>query len=206
MRVLAATGMQKLFTQKISDKDLSKLLGYTPSELTDVKDFALFTGTAGPNRKILLYEPTDDAYFSKIALGENAPKLIENEFRVLESLNQKRPKSFWFPKLFSFKFGVLKTHELKIKESSQQWTPGHSRFLEEIYAWGVQSVEAHTLFADELLNVDCVDPGAEQALKQLHKSLTASTELLRKQAFKLKTAFGHGDFCPWNTGLEGAKL
>ncbi|MEM6806251.1 MAG: phosphotransferase, partial [Bacteroidota bacterium] len=206
LRLLSTTGLHSLLTQKLSNKELSKLLGYSPSELTQKEDFALFTGTVGPNRKILLYEQNEDAIFSKVAYGENAPKLIENEFRVLEYLSQKCPKYFWFPKLFSFKQGVLKTHELKITESSHLWTSAHTKFITELYSWGVQELEVKNLLPKKKLIVDCNDPEAREPLEQLHKCLTTSTELLKKKACKLKTAFGHGDFCPWNTGLEGVKL
>ncbi|MDW3646316.1 MAG: phosphotransferase [Bacteroidia bacterium] len=208
LRLAFKYGLQNVCSKRLSDKDLSKLLGYSPSELSHEKQFALFTGTPGPNRKILLYERTknDKAYFSKIAYGENAPKLIENEFRVLEMLNQKCPKHFWFPKLFSFTHKILKTHELKITESSHQWSPAHSRFLQEIYSWGIEEVESQSLIPEKILNVDCEDPEAQKPLEQLHNTLAVSHELIEKQAFMLKTAFGHGDFCPWNTAVKGAKL
>lgn len=207
-KLLASSKLLSLISPKITSEDLSKLLGFLPSELTQEQHISLFTGTVGPNRKILLYERTTDkdSYFSKIAYGENAPKLIENEFRVLDMLNQKCPKYFRFPKLFSFTRGILKTHELKIKESSYQWSPAHNRFLGEIYSWGVKENEAQCLIPKNKLIVDCNDPTAQKHLEQLQKQISVSYGLIEKQAFKLKTAFGHGDFCPWNTGMEGAKL
>jgi hypothetical protein len=63
-----------------------------PSSLVGCQDWALFTGTMGPNQKYILYKKdrsSNNGSFTKIAITPQSQHLLNNENAVITSLKKR---------------------------------------------------------------------------------------------------------------------
>jgi thymidylate kinase len=175
-------------------------------------DFALFTGTPGPNRKaVCCYEDATGArVFAKLPLGPVAAHKVQAETAHLRHLGQREYAAFELPCVLDA--GPVHLRQSSVKRPGARraahFEPAHARCLAELLATtGVrqpieasncwQSIEAQVA---ELQNLEetRVPFGLRSKLRHLCFSINADQEL--------SFAFAHGDFTPWNCWLGPDKL
>lgn len=164
-------------------------------------NWALFTGTVGPNNKILLFNETPEGNsFYKIAFSQKALSLLRNEESAIKMITSLKPKSFNFPSTTVIKNNVLKLNDLShLGERGSRFSEKHQSALNEIYKKTSMTLE-----------MDClpVFQEMENKLKDLEFSKdnripSGLVRKLRKMQVHINkplvdVGFSHGDFTPWN--------
>lgn len=166
------------------------------------ENWALFTGTVGPNNKYVLYA---NNCFYKIAITENTKNLIKKEYSVLEKLN-KINTSFEVPKVYLNSEDVLllsdvSTNGKRIKEL----TSAHTSILSEMrnIESTFQKVEKWELFQNLKRDFENIDD------KRIPKNLMRKINGLLKEISNdewVELTFSHGDFTQWNLFENNGKL
>lgn len=164
--------------------------------------WAAFTGTPGPNRKMIVYELRENnSWFHKIPIGENAAHGLRNEAAALQRLRSMNDRNFFIPHSEKGEANTLCVSDIsKGGESANQFTAAHALMLKQL--------RDHTL-SYAFLNSLPVWEDTCKKLRQLerHPDSRIPPALLRKlgyiiQSFPtgyvIETALAHGDFTPWN--------
>jgi thymidylate kinase len=163
--------------------------------------WAAFTGTPGPNRKLLVYEYlAGSALFNKIPLGENAGSLLRNEAAALQRLSSMT-RTFSVPTIEKKDQTVLRISDIgALGKSISQFDSAHVSVLRELH----EQTRAYTfLHALPVWEDTC------QRLQQLERGTDSRIPpaLLRKirlmvhtfaTDYVVETSLAHGDFTPWN--------
>ena len=63
-------------------------------------NWAIFTGTIGPNNKTLIYEQGDKNFFYKVSFSKQAIKLIDKEEDMMNIVEALSPKRFTFSRIW----------------------------------------------------------------------------------------------------------
>lgn len=166
--------------------------------------FALFTGTAGPNRKLVLFA---NQQFVKIALNENSCSLIEQEKVILHQVNGGQYLEIPLPK--SIGKGILALSDLGSRgKRINAFTPLHAKALQDLTQ---NKHRENILFGKTEIYQNCLqnleiekETSFEKVPKQLLENLATLANSLSKQA--IPTHFAHADFTPWNCFVEGEKI
>ncbi|MBD2769111.1 hypothetical protein IC235_14550 [Hymenobacter sp. BT664] len=175
-------------------------------------DFALFTGTPGPNRKaVCCYDDTSDQrVFAKLPLGPIAVQKVQAETAHLRALGQQEHAAFEVPQVLGAGPDFLLQTSVKRPGAHRaaSFDSAHAYFLTELLAatsvrqpieasicW--HSIEAQVAALQDL-DGSRVPFGLRAKLRHLRLSIDASREL--------SFAFAHGDFTPWNCWLGPEKL
>lgn len=202
IKVIFFLKMQHLFFQKNSlsvlEDDTHILYPYLKSH------FALFTGTAGPNRKLVLFA---NQQFVKIALNENSTSLIAQEKAMLDQVNGGQYLEI--PTAKSIGNGVLTLSDLGSGgKRINSFTLLHAKALQELTK---DKYGDSILFGKSEIYQNCLqnleiekEVSFDKVPKQLLANLAALANSLCKQA--IPTQFAHGDFTPWNCFVEGEKI
>jgi hypothetical protein len=167
-------------------------------------NFALFTGTAGPNRKLVLFA---NQQFVKIALNDNSNRLIEQEKVMLDQVNGGQYLEI--PSSKSIGNGILALSDLGSRgKRINTFTPLHAKALKELTQ---NKHRENILFGETDIFQNCLQNlkieekvSFDQVPKQLLENLRTLAISLSKQA--IPTHFVHGDFTPWNCFVEGEKI
>ena len=173
-----------------------RLSGQSPSSLS----WAIFTGTAGPNRKKLIAKSSGSIV--KVADSALAKENLQNETSTLRYLaNSNASYSFEFPEIISTTPDTLELKTIENKGTQKKLNDKHYRALQELR----EATETRSLVQNN------------QALKNSFAILTKLetqtnlripsqlVELLRQarerisSAKEVNTCLSHGDFTPWNT-------
>jgi thymidylate kinase len=172
-------------------------------------DFALFTGTEGPNRKLILLagKESEEKRFIKIAISESSTQLVDNEYDKLLFFGQ----GSWYrtPQAVLLSKGIVALEDMRGKgKRLGQFTTLHAKVIEE---WmnmkkpevGPMKSSPVYLQVNELLcslsnTVNDKLPGII-----LHKLNLLSQSL---EQCNLLHAPAHGDFTPWNCFCVDKKL
>jgi len=180
------------------------------------KEYAIFTGTPGPNRKIILAvaEGNRISNFFKISLNNRSKGNIYNEYRTLRKLQSLDFDSVVTPEADLIDEQTIRVTNIKPFHSSHQSGFGskHTQFLNQLYAssqsykyfkqlrichdserW-LQKIAQHpklnaTPFANDLY----------EKLQSLHQRLTNENPVI-------STGIDHGDFTRWNCYQDEKKI
>lgn len=202
--------LQKLFfkTQTIyiaPAKDIQK----TP--LIDIfqENWAIFTGTIGPNRKALVYQDNGKSnYFFKVAFNERSQALIQKEFSNLRKVQSLALENIKVPLSKLAYKEVLQVEDLShFGERNTDITCTHIRALDEIYTKtkkqtsSKQFLEIHQI-EERLTKLnrskeERLPKGLLKKLNMLYKNIHIPT---------LEIALAHGDFTAWNMYMSDDKL
>ena len=167
-------------------------------------NFALFTGTEGPNRKLVLYAQNQ---FIKVACHAASASLIEQEKAVLRQLG-KMP-NLETPRATSLADGILALSDMGHHATRcNAFTALHARALKALYTrQAITKVVfgATETFQNSLENL-ATPPGISQ-----HQMPVFLKEKLIFLALSIKnepvfTTWAHGDFTPWNCLVAGDKM
>lgn len=165
------------------------------------EEWALFTGTAGPNNKLILYY---QKYFYKIANSETSRQLIQQEWEILKTL--PAGKFYEIPMASLLNDRVLRTSDI-CKKQNQTAALGvlHMKALKELDSFfsGKIKIGEWKLLKDlKKQFYETQDkrfpPNFFQKIKDILNSLPEQEEISLR--------FSHGDFTAWNTNIGNEKL
>ena len=172
--------------------------------------WALFTGTEGPNRKVIIYlEKGQRKSFIKIALSDRSNMLIRNEERILKRLSNSSLKSFEFPKLKSSSKEFIEISDLsKNGKRCKKLNDLHLQAIQELNnfstlslplrvvpMWNKSKSDLETLLTK---NDSRIPNGLLRKLYLLIESIDDSK--------LIETGCSHGDFTSWNMYENDGKL
>ncbi|MCU0437641.1 MAG: hypothetical protein MUC49_06970 [Raineya sp.] len=185
---------KKLYAE-IAEED-SVLQNYWSSNIS------VFTGTAGPNRKYLVYVKNqyNQGLFIKVALNKSSEKLLFAEKEVINKINTFACKSFYVPEILAEADSHLKLSDcIRITSRTLHFESIHHRVLTEVFLKTGKQISKkeflkhHDLEARlEKLSMKqsfAIPQGMLKKLKYLIQSLEDSDMMV---------SFAHGDFTPWN--------
>lgn len=191
--------------QKLAFKTITLFIEPIPSELNGVnlfdKNWAVFTGTVGPNNKMLVYkEGNDKPTFFKIGTTETSKQIITNEYTSLEKLKGKFSNSFKIPEVIEFNDNVLEIEDLSYvltRENSLKKI--HVDFLKELYTISNQNLSFKEINNKFLIieKLNDLNQSIDNRLPfGMLRKLGFLFEELKEETFQ--TSIGHGDFTSWN--------
>ncbi len=170
-----------------------------------IKDnFALFTGTEGPNRKWVIFAQNQ---FIKVALNENSTRLIALEQTALLQLPPM--PNVELPQATPIANGLLALTDIGHKTARcNVFTALHARALKSLYARQVMTkgnFGTTKIFQDSVENL-----AADQGISK-HKLPPLLKEKLSFLALSLQnepmfSTWAHGDFTPWNCFVGDNKI
>jgi thymidylate kinase len=173
-------------------------------------NWAIFTGTTGPNNKLIVFEAEKNkGSFYKISHTQKGTSLIKNEVNTINKLLQIQPSSFTFPKTRQVTNNILSVEDLSHSKTKRtgEFSVKHLRVFNEIYQKTKRT---------SIINILPVFEETNQKLIQLEtlKGARIPQGLISKlrvlfDSFDQKiidVAFSHGDFTPWNLYVDNEKL
>lgn len=194
IRLIFLLKLQHLFFKKNSwlvDRDEAHLLASFTQH-----NFALFTGTEGPNRKLVLYA---NQQFVKIALNETSAKLIEAERQQLQQL--KSGNHVEIPAVNQLGQGMVSLSDLgKNGERKSSFSALHAKALQELQnQFPIQSAVFKSTEAYQK-NACFFHPNQGPPLPKLPFFLQEKLTMLADSMAQKELLFtwAHGDFTPWN--------
>lgn len=167
--------------------------------------YSLFTGTAGPNRKMLLTSREADGsqHFVKIALTRSSQSLLKREHDTLSKLNRQENYGLVIPRVHSYRAGkFLQLTGLKPKTANRPTTLSKKHL--EVLATLKQNTHRvmrleqsgfYRKLRDRLAKKYPAN-GLSQG-EQLYKDLQVLFQSIDPQT-TLSFCLAHGDFTPWN--------
>lgn len=165
------------------------------------KDWAIFTGTIGPNNKSLLFA---NGYFYKIANTESAKKLINTEFKSLEIV--KSNNSIITPSASMVNENMIKLLDISeggIRDNS--FGVLHSNALKTLSEKTQSIIKVSDWDYFQKLKKEFLEINDERIPKNLvKKTKVILRQIDENQAVELN--FSHGDFTSWNCYKHKHKL
>ena len=201
-----AAAIKTVFILKLQKLAFSKKRYYVAKQSSPVVDYqknwALFTGTVGPNNKAVLY--ANNAFY-KIATTQNAQNLMNWEHDVLEKINQN-PTIFITPKSKQISKNIIQLTDISDNGiRSKEITAAHLSTLSEM-----NKIENNTVKLSEwnLLNT------LKSDFKNI-KDPRIPTNMIRKidaiiekssADEKIELSLSQGDFTQWNMFERNEKM
>ena len=196
--LLFATLIKLVFKFKVQKLFFKREIYYF-SELENLifdvnKDWVLFTGTVGPNNKIIVYTNSN---FLKIATTDNSKKLIQNEYTILSKL-EKSNINFSIPHC-----ELISENTIKLSDISENG----------IRIEKFSTIEIQALKEMEMIEKKSISIKNWNLFQELKKDfLLIEDKRIPKNLFqKIKdllfqidenqlvtTTLSHGDFTQWN--------
>ena len=187
------------------------------------RDYAIFTGTAGPNRKVVVAEggEREPRSFLKIALDDRSAANIENEYQSLCLLRHIPMKGVVVPKVSVVIPKGSKTPARAIRLSNikpvrvqkdRNFGHAHYRFLRNLFdASFERKYYSQTEIASETherLRRLASHPrlGERGGARELFDKLVALESRFRATNPMIGVSMSHGDFTPWNVYSSGDSL
>ncbi|MEL6848595.1 MAG: hypothetical protein AAFP92_08755 [Bacteroidota bacterium] len=205
-------GQQKrLFSGQFWLKNKAQLPLFRLLSTVDHDSYAVFTGTAGENRKsvVALSKDRQITHFLKIAHQAKSASLLRQEAYTLGVLNQTSWEHWVLPQArqsADLPAIILTNIRPRVQQDQSVWSRSHSLALHEMYhrfaqpsRWNrlhcAEEVQAHLA---HILQTEPKDPSLDKhqidrlraLLKKLHRSLVPDAALHH--------ALAHADFTPWN--------
>jgi thymidylate kinase len=167
------------------------------------QNFAVFTGTAGPNRKLVLFAK---GQFVKISLNRNSFRLVENE---KTQLSQTRNGShFGIPSFADLDKGFVALSDMGTGKRPGGFSALHAKALTELQSLHPNQELAFgetAAFWQVKKHLEQGERISEHLLpKYLREKLMKLADDLGKE--RLYTTFAHGDFTSWNSLVSKGKI
>ena len=187
--LIFALRLHKLFFRR-------EILYYIREEnaLFDIEsDWAMFTGTIGPNNKVLLYA---NGSFYKIAITENAKKLLKNEY--VHSRSSRINDFYSTPQALLHTDNVLQLSDISYGgKRKNTFAALHARALQGMKdkyqgTFRISDWNYFQELTEKFENIS--DPRIPSKLIKKINSILAQC----KKDDKIALAFSHGDFTSWN--------
>jgi thymidylate kinase len=195
-----------LFALRLQSLVFKSLKGYFSKEkaLLDLTgtDWALFTGTPGPNRKALVFlRAASGDCFIKVAMGKASHQLLQQESKAIQYLNHLSTKAFNHPQLLECQSDYIVLSD--ISNSAKRSKTINAKHLRAIASLNQYSSQRYTLGDLPLWKQSRAVLDQLQACSETRfsKRLLDKLESLFQQmnpALLIETGRIHGDFTPWN--------
>ncbi len=175
--------------------------------LEGFKDWALFTGTIGENRKLVAwFEANGASYFAKIPLTSKAAKIVENE---AAALCKNVPSNVLRPEAQAVA-SVLVQSDLYANQCVEAPSSISDLPVQLLIDWAknglVQSEAQHMHGWDQMkLASDCLGSNTNKFSPILLKRLKQLTDSIGGNDV-VSLANAHGDFTPWNMKFNSTGL
>lgn len=202
-------GIHSLFTSGSFFIDQQELHFKQYFDDTSIKEYAIFTGTAGKNRKaiITLHQNKKCTQFIKIPLTSNAQVLVQNEQQQLQQLEKIQLNKMVTPKGKGNKHYLL-LENIKPQSSitAHQFNDRHLLALNECYentfaqstpkrinAWqqitdGIEFLQSNFHIQNEI---------PQKKIKIIRHHLNTIFQQVSSTTL-FSVGLAHGDFTPWN--------
>jgi hypothetical protein len=187
------------------------------------RDYAIFTGTAGPNRKAVVAEGggREPLSFLKVALGGRSVANIENEYQSLCLLRHIPMKGVVVPKVSVVLPKGSKTPAKAIRLSNikpvrvrkdRNFSHAHCKFLHNLFDASFErkfysqteiASETHERLRRLALHPQLGERGLAQELFNKLVLLQARFQATNPM---IGVSMSHGDFTPWNVYSSGESL
>jgi thymidylate kinase len=178
--------------------------------LNQTSNWALFTGTEGPNRKLVLTATNKDkkTVFVKIALAPKSAKLLQNEKKILNHLSGLKTDLMVTPKVLNQTEKWIELSDVSSTKRSLKFTDNHRSALLQLQTatlqnealqlsqyWN-QTIDLQTKISS--INHPKIPMAMLRKLKLVLDSVNPSA--------KVQTALAHADFTPWNCFVSDEKI
>lgn len=214
---LYALLMQLLFLFRLQHLLLEKQRWYvqpdnrmtTPPVDLHHDQWALFTGTVGPNNKMVLYTAAKGSgFFWKLATTPKAERLLDAEFHAARKLTALGVQTFDFPAMNLLSNTILKMS--RVGEGGNRvgrFSKPHQNALTELYAHTLEVRPLHTIseFQAAMVGLSHYQTSPDP---RIPAGLIQKLHYLRdyEQMKPVRCAFSHGDFTPWNLIVTDRRL
>lgn len=171
--------------------------------------WALFTGTAGPNNKMVLYSETaEKAAFFKIPFTDESIEIIKREFSGVLRASSINPEHFILPKTSLHENGILEIDDITGSGTrSNLFSHPHIKMLDEMYEKTAKRMlpPENRSFNQSLSRLENVNNGRDP---RIPFSLYHKLQQLGSELSKTDMVFGlsHGDYTPWNMFMGNETL
>lgn len=164
--------------------------------------WAIFTGTRGLNNKAVLYV---DDYFYKIAMTDNAQRLINNEYQFISDFSAKSQKTILPTASFLYedilKLSDISSGGVRLKEVNDQFF----NTIAEISQSNAKSVNVKDWsFFNNIYN-DYKNIDDIRIPKNIVRKLDILLSQIKDESY-LDISFSHGDFTQWNMYDKNNKI
>jgi thymidylate kinase/thiamine kinase-like enzyme len=172
------------------------------TSILDSQNWALFTGTPGPNQKYVLYQHNSteaEGTFTKIALTSESERLIKHETSVNEVLRRQKNISFDFPTILrSDKTTVSFLEKPSYNKRVNKWSNQHTIFLHSLSK--ISSKEQSFSDFDQIHQLSKRIKSLKDSRKKLPSGILKKLNYIHQSLCDktVTTHFAHGDFTPWN--------
>jgi len=172
-------------------------------------NWAIFTGTVGPNNKIIAYEEDNGkGKFYKVAYSSIGLSLIKNEEFIINKLRFIAPENFVIPKCKREVNNVLELEDLSsFGDRNLVFSKTHELVLSEIYKKSKEELRIDLLpvihtTENKLKDLERVKDkripiGMLKKLRKIYNAIDSRT---------ISVAIAHRDFTPWNIYSTNEKL
>lgn len=217
VKISFTIGLDKIFSQGYFtfEKMTSTMFDFLPNQFHD--DYAIFTGTAGENRKVIvaLAAHKHVTTFAKIPLTTKAKALVDNESQQLNYIRALQLVKMTTPNCNGTSENLQLSNIKPISPILQSnLTHQHLEAISEYYQKTVQYVNLSSTKAWSeiqsnlrILNDDVVlknDLNHTKIQSMIHQ-LNQIVDWLGDQEL-LSVGLAHGDFTPWNMYLTKEKI
>jgi thymidylate kinase len=166
--------------------------------------FALFTGTPGPNRKLVLFAKQQ---FVKIALNSASAELIDNEMRNLTQI--KSGQYAEIPQATKIEQGIVALSDLGAGgKRMNTFSKLHAQALLEFY--NQNHIVFMTLEQSDIFQKykSIQEPTLGLSSVKIPRYLKEKVNILAERAAPKGLYFNwaHGDFTPWNCFVSSGKI
>ena len=189
--------------QKLVFKKRSYSFSKLENPIIDCNDnWALFTGTVGPNNKGVLY--ANNSFF-KIATTENSKNLIKKEYSVLEKLNNITT-SFEVPQVYLNSENVLQLSDVSAKgKRIKKLTSEHTSILSEMRKIETNFLKVEKWEMFQNLKRDFENINDNRVPKNIMRKISGLLNEVSEDEW-IELTFSHGDFTQWNLFEKNGKL
>lgn len=171
-------------------------------------NYAVFTGTAGPNRKIVIADAGRGylSHFFKIALNSQSAANIHNEFTMLKKLESNPQLNGSIPKTEDINRNTICVSNIcpDKHDKNNAWSAAHTRFIGALYSSGQRQSSFNELPVLASVITNLREAATAPALnklpvaKELLLQLKSLLQQLQQQNPGVAFAYAHGDFTRWN--------
>jgi thymidylate kinase len=204
--LLFATAIKLVFMlklQKLVFKKNSYFIAKTDHILVNLQtDWALFTGTVGPNNKAILYA---NQSFYKIATTKNAQTLIHDEHQMLEKVNATST-TFITPKTTKISDDVIQLTDISNNGNRvKNITSSHLNALTEMYQMEHKIIKASDWDQFIHLTTDFKTINDHRIPKNMVRKINLILQSIPADVL-VELSLSQGDFTQWNMFEKNGKL
>jgi thymidylate kinase len=208
VQLIFILGLQRVFFKSvICEMQCNALI--LPQFVPQQSNWAIFTGTTGPNNKLILYiKGAKRSSFFKIATSSNAENVIQREYEALSQLGVQPIITFTVPSISFKDKGVIGLEDIAEQtKRDASFSDLHINALQEIKTLTGSTLQVSDSAIGQqtkAILTDLLQTEDARVPKGMLKKLVILSDQLAQQTVQF--TLSHGDFTPWNMYVKGEKL